>query len=200
MFFTRSVPPKTFADYTQYRPLLRQDFRYRCAYCLRHEYFLGGEAGCCIDHHRPVHGKYARPDLIADYGNLYWCCRECNENKGDAWPDLEAYARGWRFLDPCLPEDDHDLHLRTLPDGSVETLTPPGKYTCDTLKLWRDQLKHFRAEMLRCQTEAVQIRDLLRSKSIPAERRVLLEALLTEIVRWLEPPVFDRPRSDEEEG
>jgi hypothetical protein len=50
--------------------------------------------------------------------------------------------------------------------------------------------------MLRCQTEAAQIRELLRSKSIPAERRVLLDALLTEIVRWLEPPVFDRPRND----
>ncbi len=63
MIFHRSRPPRNYSDYTLFRPLLRQDFRYRCAYCLRHEYFLGGEAGCCIDHYRPVNGPYARAAL-----------------------------------------------------------------------------------------------------------------------------------------
>ena len=124
MIFTRSLPPKTYRDYNAYRPFLRLDFRFRCAYCLRHEFFLGGEAGCCIDHHRPLRGPYARPDLATDYTNLYWCCRECNENKADTWPSPEEAARGWRLLDPCQPEDDHDLHLRVLTDGSLEALTP----------------------------------------------------------------------------
>ncbi len=54
----------------------------RKVFSLTHEYFLGGEAGCCIDHHRPVHGPFARLNLFTDYNNLYWCCRGCNENRG----------------------------------------------------------------------------------------------------------------------
>jgi len=118
MIFRRQ-PVRLYRDYTEYRPFLGQDFHYRCAYCLTHEYFLGGEAGCAIDHHRPLRGPCARPDLLAVYTNLYWCCRECNENKGEAWPSSEEYSRGYRFLDPCQLEDDHDLHWHVLPDGSL---------------------------------------------------------------------------------
>lgn len=110
MIFTRSVPPAVFADYTRYRRLLRFDFHYRCAYCLTHEFFLGGEAGCEIDHYRPQRGAYARPDLVNVYENLYWSCRECNQNKGDTWPTPEEVAAGHRFLDPCAAHDDHNLH------------------------------------------------------------------------------------------
>ena len=154
MIFQRSVPQRLYRDYIDYRSLLRRDFRYRCAYCLMHEYFLGGEAGCCIDHHRPAHGPYARPDLVADYSNLYWCCRECNENKGDTWPAPDHYRAGLRFLDPCQPEDDHDLHWQTLPNGVLEPLTPTGRYTIRRLKLWRPFLQHHRAKTFLLQEEA----------------------------------------------
>ncbi len=183
-----------YSDYTQYRSLLRTDFQYRCAYCLRHEFFLGGEAGCCIDHHRPIRGAYAHPELIANYSNLYWCCRECNEYKGDTWPSVEKIERGFRFIDPCRPKDDHDLHLRILPDGTLEPLTSAGRYTSDTLRLWRKQLAHYRAEMARCQREVQEIQALLSQKRLPPEERRLLETLLLELLKWLEPPVFHRPR------
>lgn len=196
MIFFRSQPPKKYADYRLYRPLLRSDFHYRCAYCLRHEFFLGGEAGCCIDHHRPVHGLFSHPDLRNEYNNLYWCCRECNEYKGENWPDAGAIHRGFRFLDPCNSEDDHDLHLRVQVDGSFEILTNAGKYTCDTLRLWRAQLQHHRAEMLRCQDEVQHLRILLMQKSIQKDQRKLLDTMLIELLKWLEPPVFDRPRKN----
>src|SRR5579871_1556139 len=124
MIFPRSVPPRRYRDYTRYRPLLRADFQYRCAYCLTHERYLGGEAGCAIDLHRPQQGPYARPDLASEYSNLYWTCRECNDNKSDTWPSPEEEALGSQFFDPCTSEGDHDLHLRMLPDGSLEPLTP----------------------------------------------------------------------------
>lgn len=200
MIFLRSVPLHTYADYLQYRPLLRRDFQHLCAYCLRHEFFVGGEAGCCINHRHPVNGPYARPDLLSDYSNLYWCCRECNENKGDAWPSPDMVERGLRFLDPCRAEDDHDLHMRVRPDGSLEILTNVGRYTCDMLRLWRAQLAHYRAEMHRCQEEVRQTRALLEQKALPTEQRALLTTLLTDLLRWLEPPVFDRPRGTEPRG
>src|SRR5436305_46467 len=101
MLFTRSIPERQYRDYTLYRPLLRRDFHYRCAYCLTQEFFLGGEANFEIDHHRPRSGPHARPDLESVYENLYWSCAECNQNKGDTWPEEEEYARGLRFIDPC---------------------------------------------------------------------------------------------------
>ena len=195
MLFQRSIPARTYRDYTEYRALLRQDFRYRCAYCLTHEYFLGGEAGCCIDHHHPINGPHARPDLIADYSNLYWCCRECNENKSDIWPSPQEMEQGIRFLDPCLPEDDHDLHWHVLPDGVLTPLTQAGEYTIEHLKLWRPQLQHLRAQIYRCQEEIILIQNLLNRKNLSSERRIFLEHRLSETQLWLEPPVFDRPRA-----
>jgi 5-methylcytosine-specific restriction endonuclease McrA len=127
VLFHRTVPSVLYADYTRFRPLLRQDFRFRCAYCLTHEFYVGGEAGCEIDHHRPQNGPFARPDLVNVYENLFWCCRECNQNKGDAWPTPDEYAAGRRFLDLCRPEDDHDLHWQTHPDGVLEALSPTGE-------------------------------------------------------------------------
>jgi hypothetical protein len=112
MIFTRSVPPRRYRNYRRYRSLLRIDFRHRCAYCLTHEHYLGGEAGCTIDHHRPRSGPYARPDLESEYSNLYWSCRECNDSKSDTWPSIEDDAIRLKFLDPCTPEGDHDRKRR----------------------------------------------------------------------------------------
>jgi hypothetical protein len=194
MIFHRSVPVRLLRDYTGYRQLLRKDFRFRCAYCLVQEYFVGGEAGCCIDHHRPVNGLNARPDLVSEYTNLYWCCRECNENKGDSWPSQEDYAANIRFLDPCEPEDDHELHWRILQNGMIEPLTSIGRYTVRHLKLWRPFLQYHRALLLRLQDEIHSLEQLLDAKGLTAVRRKLIIDRLKEINRWLEPPVFDRPR------
>ena len=194
MYFSRSVPVRKFADFRRYRRLLRHDFLFRCAYCLRHELFLGGESGCTIDHHRPHAGPNRRPDLASVYDNLYWCCRECNENKGVTWPSAAEFAAGWRFLDPCQPADDHDLHMQVHPNGNLEPTTNCVKYTSDRLKLWRDQLVYYRVEIIRCSQEASRIRTLLESVAVPDDYRLLLEGLLREMDPWLNPPVFSRPR------
>jgi hypothetical protein len=199
MIFHRSTPARPYQNYRDYRSLLRQDFRYRCAYCLLHEYFLGGEAGCCIDHHRPIQGPSARPDLISEYSNLYWCCRECNENKGDTWPSAEDYAAGLRFLDPCQPEDDHDRHWRVRPDGVLEPLTPTGRYTIRRLRLWRPFLQHHREQLFHLQEEVLALENRLSAKTLSDGERIRIEQRLTELQRRLEPPVFDRPRFDPSE-
>lgn len=195
MIFNRSIPPFHFRNYIDYRPILRQDFQYRCAYCLMHEYFLGGEAGCCIDHHRPMTGSFARPDLIVDYSNLFWCCRECNENKSNSWPPPEDYNIGLRFLDPCQPEDDHNLHWRIDLDGVLVPLTPTGLYTDRKLKLWRPFLQQHREKTYRLQEELNYLVRSLRAKHIPDAQRILLEKRLEDTQQWLDPPIYDRPRN-----
>lgn len=195
MIFIRSIPPRRYRDYTRYRSLLRRDFQYRCAYCLTHERYLGGEAGCAIDHHRPQQGPYARPDLVSEYRNLYWTCRECNDNKSDTWPGPEEAARGMEFLDPCIPGGDHNLHWRTISNGSVEPLTPVGEYTIENLMLWRDQLRYHRARLHRWQRDRDELVGLLARKKMSPEVRARLEARILDLNEYLEPLVFDRPRS-----
>ncbi|MDQ2799803.1 MAG: hypothetical protein M3Y13_09190, partial [Armatimonadota bacterium] len=74
MIFRRSPNVPALNDYRAYRDLyLRPDFRYRCAYCLTHEfYFLQGDGGE-IDHHRPLRAAHRDfSHLKNDYSNLYW--------------------------------------------------------------------------------------------------------------------------------
>jgi hypothetical protein len=192
MVFKRSVPRRKYRQYQSYRRLLRADFQNRCAYCLRHEYHVGGEGHCCIDHYRPRRGPFARPDLEAEYTNLYWACQECNSIKGDTWPDEEEWEQGFRWIDPCQPEGDHDLHWLVNPDGTLQPRTPAGEYTIENLMLWRPILQDWRAEMYQNQQEAREIeRNLL--LRLPSRERKFLERRLKQIMRWIEPPVFDRP-------
>lgn len=194
MVFTRQLAPRIYTDYTRYRPQLRRDFHHRCAYCLTHEFYLGGEAGCEIDHHRPQRGPYARPDLISLYENLYWCCQECNQNKGDRWPSPDEAALGRRFLDPCLPHDDHELHWETRPDGTLHALTPVGEYTIEHLLLWREQLVYLRQRLAQWQESYQELCELLETRALPHEQRALLEQRLEDLRERIEPPVFHRAK------
>jgi hypothetical protein len=71
--------PQGYADYARYLPWLRDEFSFRCVYCLRREKWgrVGGELQ--IDHFLPV---AQRPDLTADYDNLLLVCPTCNMAKG----------------------------------------------------------------------------------------------------------------------
>jgi hypothetical protein len=196
MIFMRCKPPRKYGDYKKYRPYLRTDFQHRCAYCLRHEGHNGGEANFVIDHYWPKDGRHGRPDLECEYTNLYYACSECNQNKWDNWPDDVLLDQGYRFLDPCRPEDDHDLHWRFHPDGSLESLTNVGKYTDIVLVLSRSQLREWRARIYRLQQKVSDIEQVL-DKILPSEARRVLEESLREIKLELEPPIFDRPRGME---
>jgi|SRR5579871_663693 len=193
MIFKRSVPSIQYTDYTEYRPLLRQDFRYRCAYCLRHEGHNGGEANFHIDHFRPINGPFKRPDLKCVYTNLYYCCSECNENKADQWPDTELEEQGFRLLDPCQPEDDHDLHWQYHADGSMEAMTRVGKYTEWICLLKRPQLNHWRKQIYRLQEKMRQHEARLEELLSP-EEQAEIRSEIKEVKEQIEPPIFDRPR------
>ena len=76
-----------------YKLLLREDFKYMCAYCLLHEgqeQLGGGFQYFQIDHFRPV--KFF-PALINVYDNLYYACHWCNQAKSDTWPSETAAGR-----------------------------------------------------------------------------------------------------------
>jgi hypothetical protein len=73
--------PRGYTKYDSYRPWLRDEFTFRCAYCLKREQW-GHETGeFDIDHFQP---QRLRPDLSADYENLVYACRRCNSAKSDS--------------------------------------------------------------------------------------------------------------------
>ena len=112
--FVRHENPPYFQNYQDYRPFLRRDFRFFCAYCERNEFVLGGSEFFEIDHFRPVH---LFPEHTSRYTNLYYVCGKCNWHKGRTWPTDAAMNTGFRFADPC-EEDLYSLHLEQRQNGS----------------------------------------------------------------------------------
>ena len=70
--------PGGYADYPSYRPWLRDEFTFRCVYCLLRERWVLG--GLHIDHFSPV---ALHPELATTYDNLLYACASCNAAKRD---------------------------------------------------------------------------------------------------------------------
>jgi hypothetical protein len=97
--------PRGYSDYSSYRPWLRDEFAFRCVYCLQRERWVLG--GLHIDHFHPTK---LHPELATDYDNLLYCCSSCNAAKRDL-----------QLPDPTIALLNGTL--RILEDGSIEALT-----------------------------------------------------------------------------
>lgn len=122
---------RSFSDYKRYRPGVRYDFWFCCAYCMMSEVEARG-IGFQIDHYRP-HGlkKYKR--LKNQYANLVYSCERCNSIKSSYNPEDKNGNR--RVLRP--DEDDFRLHYEVRPieeSGGVELL-PTTEIAGRTLEL-----------------------------------------------------------------
>ena len=98
----RQESPPSFSDYRKYKPFLRTDFDYQCAYCESREPELGGEKRTHIDHYKP---KKKFPNLATLYANLFYSCPECNQSKKDYWPTVSQRLAKQFILNPS----DHDF-------------------------------------------------------------------------------------------
>ena len=72
--------PAGYAEHTSYKPWLRDDFSFRCAYCLtRERWNPSGQDNFGADH---VAARSAAPLLVTTYANLAYACNNCNSIKG----------------------------------------------------------------------------------------------------------------------
>ena len=96
--------PQGYSKYRQYRNWLRDEFSFRCIYCLRREEWLTLRRDYEIDHFLP---KSDRPDVERDYDNLVYACSECNGTKAAKYlPSPESFAYG-----KCLRVDENgEIH------------------------------------------------------------------------------------------
>ena len=71
--------PQGYADYSRFRPWLRDECSFRCVYCLFREQWGRVNGPFTIDHFVAVANA---PELENDYDNLLYACVTCNFRKG----------------------------------------------------------------------------------------------------------------------
>jgi hypothetical protein len=127
--------PQGYVDYGSYKPWLRDEFGFRCVFCLTRERWFPadyGQANFAIDHWLPLS---MRPDLACDYENLLYVCNICNSGKGkEALPSPFEIAYG--------------EHLQVQPDGTVAGTTETGLLLVRLLRLNRPSMILFRNDLL----------------------------------------------------
>jgi HNH endonuclease len=145
----RSVVPVE-TDYTSYRPYLRKDFLYSCAYCTLTEVEASGHR-FTIDHYEP---QWQSPALVSVYSNLMYACGECNLRKLDITPPAEARSAGLRFYRPDIdsPIDHFDIEYRR--NGwHLKGKTSIGEFSVEYLDLnrhWLLRLRDIRQQLGEC--------------------------------------------------
>lgn len=112
--------PAGYDDYASYRDWLRDEFTFRCVFCLHREQWYGRSGTFDIEHFVPAS---VDPSGRCEYSNLLYACRTCNEAKSNVLnvPNPCALAFG-----ECL---------RVNMDGEVEALNVDGKKLCAVLRL-----------------------------------------------------------------
>lgn len=130
---TRRHGPKGYASHSSYKPWLRDEFEFRCVYCLfRERWYPNGSDSFGVDHALP---KSVRPDLECTYDNLLYACNRCNTAKGTAMvPNpCQLALRG---------------HVRVNNAGLAEGNTPEGTLLIEVLGLNNPTTIEFRRRML----------------------------------------------------
>lgn len=127
--------PGGYRDYGTYKDWLRDEFKFRCVYCLYREMFWppNGEKQFGADH---VENKDDHPELECVYSNLVYACNGCN-----------SFKQKDRLIDPCSTA--FAQHLGILPNGKIEALSTEGNRLIKKLKLDSPQHDAFRAHMLK---------------------------------------------------
>jgi len=120
--------PAGYASYESFRPWLRDEFTFRCVYCLKRETWGQVTGEFELDHFKP---QSLAPNLSLDYFNLVYACRRCNSVKLDQSVD-----------DPLVEFSSESIVV--LPDGVVASDLPQTKRLIQQLDLNSPKLKRWR--------------------------------------------------------
>src|SRR5437764_11548376 len=118
----RKHGPRGYERYQTYKDWLRDEFTFRCVYCLERErWYPNGHAGFGVDHVRPK-GQASYAHLVCHYPNLVYACNRCNSAKQECI-----------LIDPC--EVAFADHLRIDEEGEIIGLTVEGRRVINILGL-----------------------------------------------------------------
>ena len=130
---SRRHGPQGYLRYQSYKQWLRDEFEFRCVYCLsRERWHQDGEAWFTVDHLQP---KSVKPELECSYENLVYCCAQCNSYKSDdSLPDPLGTPYG--------------IHLTIGADGVVVAHTRLGVKLVRMFRLDDGSRLEFRSRLL----------------------------------------------------
>jgi hypothetical protein len=125
--------PAGYTEYGSYKDWLRDEFQFRCVFCLeREKWDRRGWRRFHIDHIIP---QSIHKTKIALYDNLLYVCDSCNE-----------YKSNWVLPDPCrVAFGQHSLFR---PDGTVTPLSDFGRMWIDILRLNIPRIVNYRRKWL----------------------------------------------------
>lgn len=130
---TRKHGPSGYINYKTFKKWLRDEFSFRCVYCLERErWYPNGHHSFGVDHVKP---KTDFRDLECEYGNLLYACNRCNSAKG-------VHLLG----DPTEKGLGH--HLQVDEHGEIESKTVLGALMITVLVLDSPQLVDTRRNYL----------------------------------------------------
>ena len=121
------------ANYRSYRPWLRDEFSFRCVYCLIREQWGRVTGEFDLEHFLP---QIRSPERAAEYDNLFYACRSCNLRKS-------------RMTVPDPGEALTSESVRVYPDGMVAGLTPDAQRIIRVLCLNSPALARWRRTWIR---------------------------------------------------
>ncbi len=124
--------PRGYRQYRGYRDWLRDEFCFRCVYCLRREQWGLVRGGWHIDHFVP---QSVDPAATLDYENLLYLCAGCNAGKSSV---------------PGIDPEDIALGdcMRVESDGTIIALNEAGKYLISLLRLDNEDYTSYRKMMI----------------------------------------------------
>jgi hypothetical protein len=124
----RKHGPQGYASYASFLPWLRDEFSFRCVYCLSREQWIVRLGGFVVEHFSP---SSSWPHLALIYDNLLYACNQCNLTKG-----------AQIVPDPTGALVDASVEVRE--DGTIEGRTTEACKIIDKLKLNSAQFVRFR--------------------------------------------------------
>jgi hypothetical protein len=128
----RKHGPRGYRNLAEFQPWLRDEFTFRCVYCLEREQWVNRIGHFDADH---FHAVADRPDLALDYDNLLYACQACNLRKGK-----QSVANPLRVL------LSNSVRIRR--DGSIHGRTPGAKRVIELLRLDSPSYRRRRRIML----------------------------------------------------
>ncbi len=126
--------PTGYKDYSSYRDWLRDEFTFRCVYCLHREQWDTRGRAFHVEHFIPA---AVDPDGECEYSNLLYACATCNEAK-------QAILG---LPNPC--EVAFHACLQIKPDGRVAALNKHGEKLRQVLRLDNEKAVHDRSRWMR---------------------------------------------------
>ena len=126
--------PRGYTSYQSYKPWLRDEFSFRCVYCLcRERWEPNGAESFSVEH---VVTQSSDPSQARDYANLVYACCICNSSRADA--PLPFHPSHVSLRD----------HLQLLPNGTMRSSTDEGAALIEICRLNRASLVSFRQRLL----------------------------------------------------